>query len=374
MHILFCSTRYLRRLRGFKRRFGSRCFWNCFATSFALWCRGFAAIVCSKKSQPCRIRYAQSYASCLRPQVAAGGPEYSLEWGSCWHHLYFRQCGLYVSCVHFFHSLHVYCTCLKIWRIVHIVIRVFLLGLSQSGFSNSAWAFVARFFLLGLSQLVFLFRHALSWLGFSLLVGARVSQYMFVFIKVCLIWFAIVHSWHYLFSFACMGKTPAHICKQQRRQHQKFLLHKLEQTKVILDSPPPQTAEEPDEYTESASSLASAPVVCSHYHCLLSKLKEEKRNNEVTATAVDEDADAAVTAGRLLPQIRCICKPEAAKAPRPCTMERTRSSGSHYNDQTQGHRYNDDAEESFGKYVNFVVKYKRRLPVCLAELPLAKTP
>ena len=32
------------------------------------------------------------------------------------------------------------------------VARVFLLGLSQSGISNSAWAFVARVFLLGLSQ------------------------------------------------------------------------------------------------------------------------------------------------------------------------------------------------------------------------------
>ena len=54
---------------------------------------------------------------------------------------------------------------------------------------------------------------------------------------------------------------------------------KLEQTEVIVESTPLQTAEEPDKYTdsESSSSSASAPVVCSHYQ--LSKLQEQKRHS-----------------------------------------------------------------------------------------------
>ena len=114
---------------------------------------------------------------------------------------------------------------------------------------------------------------------------------------------------------------------QQQRQHRKIeeiSTDRFEQTKAILESTPPQTAKEQDEYTESSLSLALAPVLASITNCPGCNFEvEEKRHNQVVRTL------------RLLLQpavsARChlgfFCKSFIGKAPRSCTSERTLSSG-----------------------------------------------
>ena len=84
---------------------------------------------------------------------------------------------------------------------------------------------------------------------------------------------------------------------------QEIFTDTFELTKAILESTPPQTVEEPDEYTESLSSMALAPVVCSHYRIVQVARGEEALQGR-------EDADAALAACcqreaplRLLPPI-----------------------------------------------------------------------
>ena len=107
---------------------------------------------------------------------------------------------------------------------------------------------------------------------------------------------------------------PAYLRKQQRRQHQKSLLHKFGktkamhkfgQTKFILESPPPQTAEEQDENsdTESSSSTVLTSLWRSRQSCAPTTNCPSCRHVEVAATAVDEDTDAAPPTG---------CQSEAA--------------------------------------------------------------
>ena len=64
--------------------------------------------------------------------------------------------------------------------------RVILLGLSQSGFSDSAWAFVAWVFLVGLSQSGFSFIVPAFLLGRS---RPGFGRFIFVLMKVRSIWF-----------------------------------------------------------------------------------------------------------------------------------------------------------------------------------------
>ena len=144
--------------------------------------------------------------------------------------------------------------------------------LSQPLFTgDSLWALVAPVFCLGFRSPGFLLGLSQSGVGLSIFESMKIHSIWLI---------SIVNSWQYLFSIACRGKTPAYLCKQQRRQHQKYLLHNYGQTKAIVELPSPQTAEEQDEYsgsdTKSSSSQALTSVACSHFQ--LSKLQAEKRN------------------------------------------------------------------------------------------------
>ena len=89
----------------------------------------------------------------------------------------------------------------------------------------------------------------------------------------------------------------------------------------MVELTPQQKAEEPDEYTESSSLQASAPVVCFHYQ--QSKLQEEKRQDEVARTLTPLRPPAA-SARRCLGSF---CQSFIGKGPCCCTRERMWSSG-----------------------------------------------
>ena len=146
-------------------------------------------------------------------------------------------------------------------------------------------------------------------------------------------------------------------------------MHKFGQTKAIIESPKPQTAKKPDGYsdTKSSSSPVLTSVACSHYK--LSKLQAEKRNVEVAATAVDEDADAAPPT---------YCQSEAAtQAPSSYPWYQQGASPLHEEENAEllhkvnrlreiAHHYNDEVEEWFGKYVKYKGHEETRI-TCLLQ-------